>query len=314
MAPITDHYTPVGHPFYQYLVAPLPAYELGLSFVPVPRSESSSDWETDSVLRSFTAIARRMYTAEETIAAIKASRSSSPESKKCCNVGDNPPISSTSSSSSRSDGAEANGSIGQTATSTPPFIGTPSSSVENSPSTMDNNGHHHHPHRVDKDVEMFNADANAEAESETTPQMQQPRGRNGLRREVGNPRVKRIAPQSAPPASTAESAHSPHCGKNLYTNVDVNVPQLSSSLVVPIGPLAAAAENGMSAVEEAAQGSGPGRRASLQRCPSGLSQKITVPVQGVDMVQLKEVQCNAEVTHVSQGVGTEGKLGSCLIK
>ncbi|KAH9931825.1 uncharacterized protein B0H18DRAFT_68264 [Fomitopsis serialis] len=182
MAPITDHYTPVGHPFYQYLVAPLPAYELGLSFVPVPKSESSSDWETDSVLRSFTAIARRMYTAEETIAAIKASRSSSPESKKCCNVGDNPPISSTSSSSSRSDGAEANGSIGQTATSTPPFIGTPSSSVENSPSTMDNNGHHHHPHRVDKDVEMFNADANAEAESETTPQMQQPRGRNGLRR------------------------------------------------------------------------------------------------------------------------------------
>ncbi|KAH9931863.1 uncharacterized protein B0H18DRAFT_1116116 [Fomitopsis serialis] len=162
----------------------------------------------------------------------------------------------------------------------PPFIGMPSSSVGNSPSTMDNNGHHHHPHRVDKDVEMFNADADAEAESETTPQMQQPRGRNGLRRVA----LEHLAQGGRQPEGQADRA------ANLYTNFDVNVPQLSSSLVVPIGPLAAAAENGMSAVEEAAQGSGPGRRASLQHCPSGgLSQKITVPVQGVVMVQLKEV-------------------------
>ncbi|KAH9928149.1 uncharacterized protein B0H18DRAFT_954132 [Fomitopsis serialis] len=230
-----------------------------------------------------------MYTAEETIAAIKASRSSSPESKKRCNVGDNPPISSTSSSSSRSDGAEANSSRGQTATSTPPFIGTPSSSVENSPSTMDNNGHHHHPHRVDKDVEMFNADADAEAESETTPQMQQPGGRNGLRRVA----LEHLAQGGRQPEGQADRAAvraaDVDCGER--TQPSLRQEPLSSSLVVPIGPLAAAAfENGMSAVEEAAQGSGPGRRASLQRCPSGgLSQKITVPVQGVVMIQLKEL-------------------------
>ncbi|KAN0129460.1 hypothetical protein V8E53_012642, partial [Lactarius tabidus] len=49
-----------------------------------------------------------------------------------------------------------------------------------------------------------------------------------------------------------------------------------------------------------------------------LSQKITVPVQGVVMVQLKDVingmvdklgQFAREVTRVSQEVGTEGKLG-----
>lgn len=49
-----------------------------------------------------------------------------------------------------------------------------------------------------------------------------------------------------------------------------------------------------------------------------LSQKITVPVQGVVMVQLKDVingmvdklgQFAKEVTRVSQEVGTEGKLG-----
>ncbi|KAH9929248.1 uncharacterized protein B0H18DRAFT_953709 [Fomitopsis serialis] len=332
MAPIADHRTPVGHPFFQYLVAALSVYELGPSSLPVPKYEGPSDWQTDSILRSLTAVARRMYTAEEALAAIKASESCGPESKKRRSVGDSPPVSSASSSSSRSDGAEANSSTSQTATSTSPFfVGTPSSSVESIPSTMDDNGHH--PQHVDKDVEMFDADAD---ESETTPQAQPPRGRNGLRRtpspmsislkDVVNPldnprtfKVKQIGPQSAPPTSTAESAHCPHCGKNLYTNFDVNAPQLSSPLVVPIGPLAAAAfESGMSAVEELkllkAQVQDVARVCNAV-ARGDLSQKITVPVQGVVMVQLKEVinamvkDISKEVTRVTLEVGSQGKLG-----
>ncbi|KZP13596.1 hypothetical protein FIBSPDRAFT_753155 [Athelia psychrophila] len=95
-----------------------------------------------------------------------------------------------------------------------------------------------------------------------------------------------------------------------------------SPLVVPPGPLAAAAfESGMSAVEELrllkAQVQDVARVCNAV-ARGDLSQKITVPVQGVVMVQLKDVintmvdklgQFAQEVTRVSQEVGTEGKLG-----
>lgn len=99
-------------------------------------------------------------------------------------------------------------------------------------------------------------------------------------------------------------------------------PLSSSPLVVPMGPLAAAAfESGMSAVEELrllkAQVQDVARVCNAV-ARGDLSQKITVPVQGVVMVQLKDVintmvdklgQFAKEVTRVSQEVGTEGKLG-----
>ncbi|KAF8884649.1 hypothetical protein BD779DRAFT_1612091 [Infundibulicybe gibba] len=89
-----------------------------------------------------------------------------------------------------------------------------------------------------------------------------------------------------------------------------------------MGPLAAAAfESGMSAVEELkllkAQVQDVARVCNAV-ARGDLSQKITVPVQGVVMVQLKDVintmvdklgQFAKEVTRVSQEVGTEGKLG-----
>ncbi|KAF9031770.1 hypothetical protein BJ165DRAFT_1358177 [Panaeolus papilionaceus] len=86
-----------------------------------------------------------------------------------------------------------------------------------------------------------------------------------------------------------------------------------------MGPLAVAAfESGMSAAEELRL-----LKAQLTDVPrvcnavarGDLSQKITVPVQGVFMVQLKDVintmvdklgQFAKEVTRVSQEVGTEG--------
>ncbi|KAA1473197.1 hypothetical protein DENSPDRAFT_779638, partial [Dentipellis sp. KUC8613] len=60
-------------PFLSHLVAVLSIYELGPFPAPVPRYDGPSDWQTDSILRALGAMARRMYTAEETLASIKAS-------------------------------------------------------------------------------------------------------------------------------------------------------------------------------------------------------------------------------------------------
>lgn len=89
-----------------------------------------------------------------------------------------------------------------------------------------------------------------------------------------------------------------------------------------MGPLAHAAfESGMSAVEELkllkAQVQDVARVCNAV-ARGDLSQKITVPVQGLVMVQLKNVINTMvdklklfarEVTRVSQEVGTDGKLG-----
>lgn len=103
---------------------------------------------------------------------------------------------------------------------------------------------------------------------------------------------------SAPPTA---HAHCPTCGKSisdplmLYSTAigSENAPLSSSPLVVPMGPLAAAAfESGMSAVEELkllkAQVQDVARVCNAV-ARGDLSQKITVPVQGVVMVQLKDV-------------------------
>jgi osomolarity two-component system, sensor histidine kinase NIK1 len=87
-----------------------------------------------------------------------------------------------------------------------------------------------------------------------------------------------------------------------------------SPLVVPPGPLAAAAfESGLSAVEELKL-----LKAQVQDvarvCKAGdLSQRITIPVQGVVMAQLKEA-INAMVRNLRPGalgvVGLESGGGS----
>jgi osomolarity two-component system sensor histidine kinase NIK1 len=102
---------------------------------------------------------------------------------------------------------------------------------------------------------------------------------------------------SAPPTALSQC---PTCGKStsdpliFYNTLSSDDGPLSSSpLVVPMGPLAAAAfESGMSAVEELkllkAQVQDVARVCNAV-ARGDLSQKITVPVQGVVMVQLKDV-------------------------
>jgi osomolarity two-component system sensor histidine kinase NIK1 len=134
---------------------------------------------------------------------------------------------------------------------------------------------------------------------------------------------------SAPPTSHADHIMCPTCGKAISDTITMSkvsssfaVSPSGSPLVIPPGPLAAAAfESGMSAVEELrllkAQVTDVSRVCNAV-ARGDLSQKITVPVQGVVMVQLKDIintmvdklgQFAKEVTRVSQEVGTEGKLG-----
>jgi len=105
---------------------------------------------------------------------------------------------------------------------------------------------------------------------------------------------------SAPSSSHADSIPCPTCGKSLgdttiFTRLHTynRTGDEGSPLVVPPGPLAAAAfESGLSAVEELrllkAQVQDVARVCNAV-ARGDLSQKITVPVQGVVMVQLKDV-------------------------
>ena len=105
---------------------------------------------------------------------------------------------------------------------------------------------------------------------------------------------------SAPSSSHADSVPCPTCGRSLgdttiFTRLHTyaGTGDDGSPLVVPPGPLVAAAfESGLSAVEELrllkAQVQDVARVCNAV-AQGDLSQKITVPVQGVVMVQLKEV-------------------------
>ena len=99
---------------------------------------------------------------------------------------------------------------------------------------------------------------------------------------------------SAPPTA---HAHCPTCGRSVSDPIVLpgyaDMSPDSSPLVIPMGPLAAAAfESGMSAVEELkllkAQVQDVARVCNAV-ARGDLSQKITVVVQGVVMVQLKDV-------------------------
>ena len=55
-------------PFKSHLVALLSIYELGpFPGTPIPRYEGPTDWQTESILKSFGEMARRMCSAEETV-------------------------------------------------------------------------------------------------------------------------------------------------------------------------------------------------------------------------------------------------------
>ena len=240
-----------------------------------------------------------MFTAEEAYNAIKAADVSDRETKKRRSVGDSPPLSSAASSVSSADLNHYNPSAAMEAVAQSPFF-TPATSLDSIPALY--NGK--------EDVTMSSSES---SESESTPAA--PYQNGGVRPPspmtisldgIVNPLEKTkvfnhamSGPSSAPPSSHVDHVACPSCGKTIRDSATIAAiaaqagPPVSSPMVIPPGPLAAAAfESGMSAVEELRL-----LKAQVQDVAKvcnavargDLSQKITVPVQGPVMVQLKEV-------------------------
>lgn len=239
-------------------------------------------------------------TAEDAYHAIKAAEAPCRDTKKRRSVGDSPPLSSGASSTSTTDVTSlSNMTMGSYVTrGQSPFF-TPNSSFDSIPTTMEDVMEN------DKDIAMGES-------SEPTPSASR---RNGVRPPspmtisldgVVNPLEKTkvfnhtmSGPASAPPTSHIDHVACPSCGKIITDSITMariashHGPPVSSPMVIPPGPLVAAAvESGMSAVEELRL-----LKAQVQDVAKvcnavargDLSQKITVPVQGPVMVQLKEV-------------------------
>jgi osomolarity two-component system, sensor histidine kinase NIK1 len=350
-----DPQNSLADPFLSHLVLVLSIYELGPFPAPVPRYDGPSSWQTDNILRALKTMARRMYTAEETLASIKASENweNGPDTKKRRSVGDTPPISNPSANSSQSD-VSSNTSINPTSSNGSTASGYSSSTIRSTSGTpiphSSSSPSFFPPYNLAALVADFEQDVNmSESGSDQDPPSHNAHfpdraaspmtiSLEGLQSSVNRPngslRQANGSSLSAPPTSHGDLLLCPICNKAISDSLTVGkilsaVKSSSSSgsplVVPPGGPLATAAfESGMSAVEELrllkAQVQDVARVCNAV-ARGDLSQKITVPVQGVVMVQLKDVingmvdklgQFAREVTRVSQEVGTEGCVTSCL--
>ncbi|KAF4582712.1 hypothetical protein EYR40_002636 [Pleurotus pulmonarius] len=288
-------------PFRAHLIALLSLYEVGPATAPLPRYDGPSDWTTDTILNSLSNFAKRMYDAES-----NKSRGSS--------VNDSTPASSPEPETPGDLPRQQMGS--HPLRSSTPAHSTPMTISLEGLRDNDNpfaSSLHASPEYSPKEEEVFTKEPPTYVGS-------------------GLPV---LSSSSAPPTIVHDNIKCPTCSRIVTDAIMVSkiaslstlsfpasAPSSGSPLVVPMGPLVHAAfESGMSAVEELrllkAQVQDVARVCNAV-ARGDLSQKITVPVQGVVMVQLKDVingmvdklgQFAKEVTRVSQEVGTEGKLG-----
>jgi osomolarity two-component system, sensor histidine kinase NIK1 len=265
-----------GDPFLSHLVALVSLYELSPSPGPLPQYHGKTDWQMESIIRSVAAMARRMYSAEEALLVFRASHHSLDANKpqSLDRHGNHAPISASLTYGSS------------------PFI-TPTPSESSADSSAD--------------FEFIDDQAiRAAVAAERSAAAPMSLSLNGLSSSLDSasalarPIMRKEGSTSAPQTSHADHVCCPTCGRTINDSMSMaNLAAAfrtsvgSSPLVVPSGPLAAAAfESGMSAVEELrllkAQVQDVARVCNAV-ARGDLSQKITVPVQGVVMVQLKDV-------------------------
>lgn len=290
------------HPFLSHLVALLSIYDLepnpkasaGTPAIPLPRYEGPRDLQTDAIERSLAKIAHRMRLAEEKLGAVH------PWTPRRDFEYDTDP-----------EDDYLNGT---------PTVPRPAHDLTGDPFDHAPNGGH------------FKAAKTVRAPSPMQISLE------GLQHVSDLTNFQRLYTPGdssilSSPASTRPSPyHCPTCRRPVPLSVTASVvnghnvsgagsmpSSAGSPLVVPPGPLSAAAfESGMSAVEELrllkAQVQDVARVCKAV-ADGDLTQKITVPVQGPVMVQLKDVintmvdklgQFAKEVTRVSLEVGTEG--------
>lgn len=303
---MTDSYQQgLSHPFLSHLIALLSTYELCPMSTPPPRYDGPTDWQTDTIIRSLGAVARRMYTAEETLTSIKASecwQTNGPDTKKRRSVG-NTPISSSCSSQKETNPPSS--LLKQSSTIINAFTMSPGSNSRFSTTSSSTTA----PPSTDVDVDMTPADSAIDPiDGDRTPSSKPYSARaNSMSLSLDGIDAATLlrsfhngTSASAPSTSHIEHVACPTCGKAITDTLTMSRINGSfsgspsgSPLVVPPGPLMAAAfESGMSAVEELrllkAQVQDVARVCNAV-ARGDLSQKITVTVQGVVMVQLKDV-------------------------
>jgi osomolarity two-component system sensor histidine kinase NIK1 len=265
------------------------------------------------------ALTRRMYTAEENLNAIKASENwemNGPDTKKRRSVGDIP-RNSSQSTHSQALGSSLSQSNASSAGFSNSANGNPTSFFPAKAYPMKNGTSSATPSvtPITTNGDSMNIDTPDEERTPSVSHCGTVVGRtpspmtislDGLPSSLDTAKMfawthnNNGTSSSAPPTSHADHVMCPTCGKAITDTMTMS--KISSNftgspsgspLVVPPGPLAAAAfESGMSAVEELrllkAQVQDVARVCNAV-ARGDLSQKITVPVQGVVMVQLKDV-------------------------
>ena len=300
-----------GDPFLSHLVAVLSLLEVGAPSSPIPRYDGPMDWQAESILRSLGVVGRRMGEAQEKIKTMKAAESDgwqagNPKTKRRRSI-DDEEIETISSESHRSS----------------PFISRQASPTQDrcstsaySPSPTSSDSDHASNNTTgtsNTDLDMSDSTSDRDEKPGSGPQTVCGSARTPSPMAISLDGIKSsIDPNkfferdltdaarttSAPTTSCADHIVCPTCGRAVTDTYAMNQQVFQGSpegspLVVPPGPLATAAfESGLSAVEELKLLKTQVQDVSrvCQAVARGdLSQKITVHVQGVVMVQLKDV-------------------------
>ena len=277
-------------------------YEAGPLQSTLPTYNGPPDERIERILKALAKLARRAYTAEDMLAQVRAAENIGPETKKRRSLDVPETIQSIESSMSNYNGF-TNNKPGPSVFFTDLYQPTlPGNGVRDTASSIS-----------DSDTEMVDQTPIPAPPNDSTINGKEVKrsgspmsiSLDGLSSMDSNRFYTRPhasstgnSSWSAPPSSHADSVPCPTCGKllgdiTLFAKLHTYGGTEGSPLVVPPGPLVAAAfESGLSAVEELrllkAQVQDVARVCNAV-ARGDLSQKITVPVQGVVMVQLKEV-------------------------
>ena len=281
-------------------------YEAGPLQSTLPNYNGPPDERIERILKAIAKLARRAYTAEDMLAQVRAAENVGPETKKRRSLDVPETLQSIESSMSNYNGFTNNKpgpSMFFTELYQPTFPGNGARETVSSVSDSDTEM------MVDRTPTCGSTTSDStingrEIKRSGSPMSISLDGLSSLDASQFYARPYSFSAGnvswSAPSSSHADSIPCPTCGKSLGdTTIFSRLHSFTgtgddgSPLVIPPGPLAAAAfESGLSAVEELrllkAQVQDVARVCNAV-ARGDLSQKITVPVQGVVMVQLKDV-------------------------
>ncbi|EAU83641.2 atypical/HisK protein kinase [Coprinopsis cinerea okayama7 len=303
---------PPGDPFYLHLIALLDVYDRGPypgATVPVPRYNGPSSWETDKIIRTLGVVAKRMWVAEEKLRGLGIWTGH--------HAGGGGSGDDETAHQQEFEAAAAAAAAAAAPTTQSQWHPQSQSQWPPPPPSYPTNEDPYYQSdaaTLDSDQAHSIAQAQAQAQSQSDGQSG---AQGGDDNDIDHRETRRIL----------KTAQKPHrctmCGSWTTGGASTLLDPGGGGgyPAYPTDPLSSEESSPLSATEELkllkAQVQDVARVCNAV-ARGDLSQKITVPVQGVVMVQLKDVingmvdklgQFAKEVTRVSQEVGTEGKLG-----